>query len=151
MNNCNKCNKETTNVKYCSRSCANSVNNSKFKKRKLKNKCKLCSTKIYSDVVYCTNCWKTKKIGCDITLKESINNRLHKSSAFALIRARARKIAKDNNMNICEFCNYTKHVEICHIKPISTFPDNTKISIINSITNLKALCPNCHWEFDHNL
>ena len=50
----------------------------------------------------------------------------------------------------CELCCYDKHVEVCHIKPIGSFDGNTKISKINSYNNLILLCPNCHWEFDHD-
>jgi len=39
---------------------------------------------------------------------------------------------------------------VCHIKAVSDFDENTPIVIINSIDNLMALCPNCHWEFDNN-
>ena len=49
----------------------------------------------------------------------------------------------------CEQCGYDKHVEVCHIKPIQSFPSQTAIDIINDISNLIVLCPNCHWEFDN--
>jgi hypothetical protein len=34
-------------------------------------------------------------------------------------------------------------------EPISSFADDTPIDVINAPDNLLALCPNCHWEFDH--
>jgi predicted restriction endonuclease len=48
----------------------------------------------------------------------------------------------------CKVCNYEKHIEVCHIKPVSDFNDNTLITDINDLNNLVALCPNHHWEFD---
>ncbi len=51
----------------------------------------------------------------------------------------------------CFVCGYDKYIEVCHIIGISTFNENTLITQINSIDNLIALCPNCHWEFDHGL
>ncbi len=51
----------------------------------------------------------------------------------------------------CYVCGYSKHYEVCHIKSVSSFSDETKIEEINSIDNLLALCPNCHWEFDNGL
>lgn len=42
-------------------------------------------------------------------------------------------------------------MEICHIKPISEFSDDTLIAIINHPDNIVILCPNCHWEFDNGL
>lgn len=49
----------------------------------------------------------------------------------------------------CSKCGYDKHFQICHIKSISSFPDDTMLSEINNISNVVALCPNCHWEFDN--
>ena len=48
-------------------------------------------------------------------------------------------------------CGYDNHIEVAHIKPISSFDDNTKLSEINHKNNIVALCPNHHWEFDNNL
>ena len=84
-----------------------------------------------------------------MTLKEAIYEKHHKSSAFALVRTRARAIAKKLGLDKCSNCGYDKHVEIAHIKAISTFDNSTLISVINSKENLMALCPNCHWELDN--
>ena len=87
----------------------------------------------------------------DITLGEAmaLYSKHHRSSAFALVRTRARSIAASLGMKSCENCGYSKHVEIAHIKPVSSFPLSARISEANSRENIKALCPNCHWEFDH--
>lgn len=58
---------------------------------------------------------------------------------------------KSNLPRVCRNCGYDKHVEICHIRAINTFPDDTPISVVNDLANLVALCPNCHWELDHGL
>lgn len=83
-----------------------------------------------------------------MTLEESIYHKHHKASSFALVRSRAKIITKDRPQ-ICEECGYDKHVEVCHIKSISSFPLDTYLSVINSPDNLRLLCPNCHWEFDN--
>ena len=49
----------------------------------------------------------------------------------------------------CKVCGYDTHIEVCHIKPVSSFNDDELISEINSINNLVGLCPNHHWEFDN--
>lgn len=49
----------------------------------------------------------------------------------------------------CLICGYSNHVEVCHIKSVSSFNDNDLIGDINSINNLIGLCPNHHWEFDN--
>lgn len=51
----------------------------------------------------------------------------------------------------CANCGYKRHYEVCHVKGISTFSDENKISEINDINNLIALCRNCHWELDNGL
>jgi 5-methylcytosine-specific restriction endonuclease McrA len=152
---CLNCDKEfeksNTEVKripnhYCSKSCSASMNNKKYPKRTKTKKCKRCDALILSNRTYCD---KHKNQIIDYTLSECIYDKHHKSSAFALVRSRARSLAKSLGWNSCCKCGYDKHVEIAHIKPISEFPDDTKLSIINNPNNLMPLCPNCHWEFDH--
>jgi len=135
---------------YCSRSCAaikNNQNPHRNTKKKTK-KCKLCGTLILSNRQKCPDCIKRHQPP-DYTLQEAIYEQHHKSSAFALVRSRARTVAKNANLNKCSKCGYDKHVEIAHIKPISSFSLDTKLSEINHINNLLPLCPNCHWEFDN--
>lgn len=146
MNNCLHCNALTTNPRYCSRSCAAKELN-KIPKRKLgKYRCKTCHVPIKSGYMYCSDCWSPGR--GDITLNEAIYTRHHKSSAYALVRTRARQVTK-NRPQVCSSCGYNKHVEVCHIKPISSFDETTLLSTINAEDNLKLLCPNCHWEFDN--
>ena len=71
---------------------------------------------------------------------------------YVKIRYNAQQVYKySNSLYVCAHCGYDKHVEICHIKAIKDFDDSALISEINSKENLIALCPNCHWEFDHHL
>lgn len=144
---CLNCSKETTNKKFCSRSCSASYNNQKFPKRQKEGKCKRCNQPTNSYRSYCDKC----KPGNDITLGDAIYQKHHKSSAFALVRTRARTVLQLSNRNVCENCGYSKHVECAHRKPISHFHEDTLLSEINHEDNLLALCPNCHWEFDNNL
>jgi hypothetical protein len=51
----------------------------------------------------------------------------------------------------CSNCGYSKHVELCHIRPVSDFPESAKLSEVNAELNNIVLCRNCHWEFDHGL
>lgn len=51
----------------------------------------------------------------------------------------------------CSNCGYSKHIQLCHIKPIKDFSDDTLLKDVNSPDNIIQLCPNCHWEFDHGL
>ena len=148
---CVTCGKQHNNPKFCSRSCAAKWTNVHYpKKQKIRvdKSCEVCGVSIDYRSKRCVKC--SSFLG-DMTLTEAIYEKHHRSSAYALVRTRARTEAKKYNMNTCEKCGYNKHVEIAHKKDISTFEGNTLISVINSRENLMALCPNCHWEYDHNL
>lgn len=152
--NCNiEFEKSKSNIKkspnhYCSRSCACSANNKKNPRRKPEGTCIKCGVPCRSSRQKCPKCILEHKPK-DHTIAEVIYDKHHRSSAFALIRSRARTIAKNLKMNSCEVCGYDKHVEVAHIKAISEFDPQTKLSVVNDPSNLKALCPNCHWEFDN--
>jgi hypothetical protein len=95
---------------------------------------------------YCNKCSNSKRIKFH-TLKDTTHSVVHGQSArFNIIRGRARNQHK--HIKACQFCGYDKHVEVCHIKPIHSFPEDTLVSIINDPSNILILCPNCHWEHD---
>ena len=152
MNYCLNCKKETKNPKYCSKSCSAKHTNVLFPKRKPTKICKTCLKVSSFKGYYCSKeCKPIPKLNINTTLQDLIYKEHHKSSAFAYIRENARKIGKNLGFKKCSKCNYDKHFEVCHINPISSFPLTTLISTINSSLNLIPLCPNCHWELDHNL
>jgi len=148
---CVECNKETKNAKFCSRSCSTTSNNKKNPRRVKTKTCKSCDTLIFKSRLYCKSCWDITKKAKDITLGEARYTHLHVSSAYSLVRSRARAVAKEQGWNSCGNCNYDLHIEIAHIKAIGDFSEDTRLSVINAISNLLPLCPNCHWEFDHGL
>jgi hypothetical protein len=62
---------------------------------------------------------------------------------------RVREKARDKHyIKECQRCKYNLHIEICHIRAISDYPDNTLVKDINDQSNIIILCPNCHWELD---
>ena len=73
----------------------------------------------------------------------------HPSWRHNKIRARAQYTFRDMTKLPCANCNYSRHVEICHIRSIASFPEDTKIKDINDPSNIIQLCCNCHWE-SHN-
>lgn len=160
-NNCIQCSKHTSNEKFCSRSCASTYNNKNFKKYdKIQKPCPMCGETFSNRNKYCENCYESnnfkynaanKKIAivADLTLNEASYTTQDRASLYALVRSRARDVAAKLNYNICKFCGYEIHVEICHIKAISTYSLDTKLSIINAPENLISLCRNHHWELDH--
>jgi hypothetical protein len=132
---------------YCSRSCSSSANNRKNPRKKRTKKCLSCDNYILSNRKRCKNCWPNI-ISPDTTLGEAMNLIGVRSSVYNTIRSRARSIAKKLGMNKCS-CGYDKHVEIAHLKSIASFSLDTKLSVINDPSNLAAMCPNCHWEYDN--
>lgn len=144
--NCLCCGKETSNPKYCSSKCSVTINNTKrFKKRN----CIGCGIELEGKTTakYCYSCKYPDK-----TIKELIYNKGHKSNAYSHIRSKARLTAQKYKLDfVCSNCGYSKHVEVCHIKPISDYAEDTLVSEVNAKCNLLILCPNCHWEFDNGL
>jgi len=88
------------------------------------------------------------------TIQEMIDNQSYRASSnkYNTIRLHARTYIRKLQVPLkCINCNYDKHVEVCHITPINTFPPDTLVTVVNSKSNLALLCPNCHWEFDNKL
>ncbi len=68
------------------------------------------------------------------------------------IRIHAVKVFEHHDIpRVCIVCGYDRHIQISHVKPVSSFPDSALISEINAIENIVSLCPNHHWEFDNGL
>lgn len=147
---CLQCEKITTNPKFCSQSCSATNNNTKAPKKQLQGKCFDCNTIISKTLKRCKEC--RKKLHKDIhnqTMKECMIHTCQRSGIYSGIRDFARKYyEKSKRCKCCLNCGYNYHYDICHIKAIADFDENTLISKINDPTNLVALCKNCHWEMD---
>ena len=172
--NCFRCekqfNKKPSEIKksksgnhFCSRSCAAKSNNKGFQRNKAAERtCKTCQGSYrneggYRSTSFCPPCrekyqnefknLKNKTLR-EYQEKESVK-RLHRSC----INNHARGFAKSWNKNLkeqpCQCCGYSKHIEFCHIKAISSFDLDALLGEINSPDNIAILCRNCHWEFDH--
>jgi hypothetical protein len=160
--NCNKeCIKAASQIRkakhgknYCSSSCAAISNNkitTEFKRKKTK-KCKNCPNLIFNKVTYCQTCWKKFGSIDNFTLFDVAGERCMDATRYTPIRQRCRNLYKNSDRpKQCIVCGYDKHYEVCHIKGIAEFTLETKVSEINSRENTVALCPNCHWEFDHGI
>ena len=148
----NQINKTINN--FCSRSCSATYNNKIYPKRKwCGTKCLDCGRKLSTkNTKRCQGCRRkyTLKEFNSHTLKEKLLKGGVGSHKYVMIRTRARDVLKlEGRVKECEHCEWNKHVNVCHIKAISSFSLDTLISEINSPNNLKYLCPNCHWEMDH--
>lgn len=147
---------------FCSRSCAAKLNNQKFVKRtKLNRFCENCSQQIPNKTKrrFCEECCQRARIArfkVDLienrTKGELFQSRSTWQSARTAIRVHAQRIFDRSKFpKICFLCGYSNHIEICHIKNVSDFSNDALIKEINDLSNLVALCPNHHWEFDNHL
>lgn len=155
------CSNLTNNPKYCSRSCAANHTNVLFPKKKTKKKCIDCGQSVISyrynrcDIhhneymIYKQNSFYQNK-----TLEEYQSKLSIKGKDASWINSHVRIFCRAWNMDMkklpCANCGYNLHVELCHIKAITSFPKTATLGEINSKTNIIQLCRNCHWEFDNN-
>ena len=155
MIKCLNCSIETTNPKFCSSSCSASYNNKLHPKRKPEGSCSTCGTPLTRRLKYCSKKCYFTALGYLTSddwgsFKYGELKLLRKYQKNSRIREMARKLyIKSNKPRKCYICGYDKHFEVCHIKSISSHSDSTTIAEINSLSNLIALCPNCHWELDY--
>lgn len=163
--NCLNCEKETTNPKFCSRSCAAIFNNRNSPPRNPPTEkfCIRCERSLgvfangskpggWSRI--CDDCKirKPRNIDWDLETKESLRGMGNSNfgGRFPYIRTLSRKkYIKSGKSMQCYVCKYDLHVDVCHIKDVKEFPDDALIKDINHIDNLVALCKNHHWEFDN--
>ena len=138
---------------FCTRSCATS-----FRNHSRKRTCIYCGNKYLYDKNICTtnSCKacveKRYKDIKNLTIKDYIHSTSVKSKHQSYKYHRIRQFAKTWNSDrpkICQYCGYDLHIEYCHIRHISSFPEDTLLSIINASDNIYILCPNHHWEFDN--
>lgn len=150
MKKCQCCKKPTDNPKFCSRSCAAKTTNKIPKRKKQINYCSLCGKETgFFRRKFCQSCNPMNKDWTRITYGEATSKRKYQKNSR--IRSLARNSYKHSHKpQCCIICGYNKHFEVCHVKPISSFPDTATISEINDLDNLIALCPNHHWELDHH-
>ena len=139
--------------KFCCRSCSTTYNNLHRDKKEY----------------FCIKCGKSLGFGfqanrsklCDECNPNNVDwNKITygemKAKRNYQVNSRIRELARTtylkNNPNPkCEICGYDKHIEVHHIKGISTFSDDTTIAEINAKINLIGLCPNHHWEVENGL
>lgn len=150
---------------FCDRSCAAKYNNRAHPKREPVNgKHTLFTTKEPRKVRcecgneflvkgkskrLCPECRNLDKVG-SLLKGEIFQRRKNWQSARSAIQKHARMTyIRSGNPLSCKVCGYSKHIEVAHIVPVSSFGDEAKVCEINHPDNLMALCPNHHWEHDH--
>ncbi len=150
--------------KYCNHGCysAHKIGR-KYERRRLIFKervCKSCNESFvvkkrslyrFEQKLFCGNCRYLSKSSLHRLTKADLfaKNKNWQSARGSLRKHAVSVFKKTGKPLLCVICGYENHVEIAHVKSVSQFPDETLISKINECSNLVALCPNHHWEFDN--
>lgn len=137
--------------RFCSQSCGATVTN---QKRVVQKACKECGEphKRHSD--YCSLAcrrlaWQKAKL---LQWESLAYEGDYRAATFNKIRYWARTLYLEvyELPRACAICGYSKHIQVAHVRAISSFPPTATLAEVNAPLNLVALCPNHHWEFDHN-
>jgi hypothetical protein len=172
MTKCINCGSETTNKKFCSKSCSSSHTNRTTPKRKQEGKCCDCGTSIPSQLKRCAQCRTTKtpqkqqikKCVCCGELKPSTDFYTRKSGRlFSYCKQcsskRAddyRRVVKDQCIQYkggkCCVCGYDRHPAALQFH--HTDPTKKELTIASSKYSFEKLkeeldkcdlvCANCH-------
>lgn len=138
--------------KLCSRSCSARYNNVLRGQRK---SCESCGTKLSNRAsLHCSKC---RKLGALLevqqrTLEESTFDNGNARVKYAYVRKWARytleRLGRDRR---CQECGFDVMLDVCHVRPIASFPGTTLLAEINPPSNLIYLCPNHHAMLDKGL
>jgi len=134
----------TRRKRFCNHTCAARHNNPIRVIGGATRKCVQCNSGLErgSRRKFCAGCLERQDSDTAARTKGTTSRRQIAGNA-------ASRIAASDRPKVCEQCAYAKHVEVAHVRAISDFPDSALVRDINSLDNLRYLCPNCHWEFDH--
>lgn len=148
MNKCQNCDTETSNPRFCSRSCSAILTGKEHPRRQRTKKCKFCSSLITSDKTFCS--------------KECYTNGRSKRKASKPVgyaklknfRTRLKYQCVEYKGGKCFICSYDKCIkalEFHHLDP--TQKDFSISTISKSFETVKSeldkcvlLCANCHRE-----
>ena len=133
--------------KFCSHNCSASYNN-KNRTNKERIICPQCGGKKHPDGKICKICYNNNRSINEKTLGYYIKGQKYLTSKCQHIRKHARDvIEKSDKEKVCSYCKnheFDEILEVHHVKSILEFDLNTKIKVINDISNLIWLCPNHH-------
>jgi len=136
--------------KFCNKSCAGKFNGTiggsiAAKNKRVQRTCSSCDGVMP---------WTANKVRVCASCRSAARDRIPSSTKASMHRCsisfNARQVLfKSDRPRKCEKCGYDRHVEACHKRAVADFPDDALMSEVNGLDNLMWLCPNHHWEFDH--
>ncbi len=159
MKQCINCEKEIPEYKdkrqkFCDRSCAATFNNRLHPKRRPERLCSRCSKPLSSGAKLCQGCVNARHLE-RVQGQPTVNYMLKDSASRAKnspIRKWARRTLElEGRARKCEKCGFDLVIQVCHIRPIVDFPEDTLMGVVNSAGNLIYLCPNHHAMLDRGL
>ena len=140
MKECKECGKQTTNSKFCSRSCAATFNN------KGNNRWKHHSTKSKTKSMICFVCDKhyygQNKKFCSNECRNIHRYKIIQAGEGSARSVRKYLLEKSNKCEICGISNWNGKELILEMDHIDGDSKN------NDIKNCRLLCPNCHSQTD---
>ena len=140
---------------FCSRSCnrtyQNKTNNPnpKIDRTCTCENCNITFNKTKDQVSNTCSMFCYMELGMKQRLMKDVIKR-NDANKYDTVRKNARTYSKHFYPSQCMICGYDKHYEVCHVKDLKDFTREETLYEVNNKTNLIHLCPNCHWEFDHN-
>jgi 5-methylcytosine-specific restriction endonuclease McrA len=153
MNKCFTCHKETSNPKFCSRSCAATYNNKEFPKimAVTRYRCEVCGNKVEKGRRYCS-------LSC-----RHLDRKIIEGANYQHVKKTRRRI-KDRAVEYlggkCKICGYHKcsrSLVFHHINPeekdfaISTNTNKAWDKMKLELDKCILLCANCHGEVHDGL
>lgn len=169
--NCLECSEETTNPKFCNRSCSAKWNNRHNSKRKLKKSCRKCPVKIKSSRTYCDACYKPGKPAADYCKKHKLsrigpdgkNERCKKCAVEAVSETRRKNKMRLVNLfgGGCQVCLYSRSAAVLQFHHVDESTKSFAISHAGATKAFKRLfeeskkcvllCSNCHFEAHNDI
>ena len=151
--NCLRCaaafEQKTWNQKFCSSKCHNN-HAQRIWQQTHKKPCGGCGHRLVKhENLLCRICGHQRVLHPHTTMGEVRSRYKSRYQWTSILRGHARSLA--GNQASCYLCSYSKHIEVCHIQSLASFPMGATVGEVNSKNNLTILCRNCHWEFDNGL
>lgn len=146
MNNCKKCGKDTTNPKFCSRSCSVSYTNIGVRRHGGKPvQCLYCGTKLQSSRrKYCTRkCMNQHHYDRYVSMWKSGEVPITRFGKATFSLGTIRKFLFQENNSSCSKCGWSEINPTTGKVPLQIHHKNGKYRD-NRYLNLELLCPNCH-------
>lgn len=141
---CLKCNEETNNPKFCSRSCAASYNGSKYPKRKrLSNaNCVECKSNLpYSAKKYCSRECQDNNKNRPV-IEDWLSGTITGLDSLGLLRKPLKNYLISIRGNKCELCGWAQRNVVTGKVPIvADHIDGNWEN--NRPENIRLICPNC--------